>query len=232
MPAPRSSSSPRRAGKPTKPATPTRRARSQIAVLVLSSLVVCSLLVTALVAVTASGLFGGGGNASPTIAPDYQDPNLGVIGQQQTAVAKSPNDVEAVLLLANLLANSGKLQEAIPYYQKAIDLKPDDAAARLDFARALSDSDLNADAELQFKKVIAIDPRNQDAHYYLAELYSRWQPARKAEAIVEYRAALEIDPTTLVGQQARDALAAMGVATPAASPQATPGIQATPKGKQ
>lgn len=226
MPAPRSSTSTR---KPAKPRVQSRRARSQIVFIIFSSLVVCSLMVTALVAVTASGLFGSGGNASPTIAPNYQDPNQGVIGQQETVVAKNPGDAESMLLLANMLANSGRLSEAIPYYQKAIDRKPDDASARLDFARALSDSDLNGDAELQFKKAIAIDPRNQDAHYYLAELYSRWQPVRKSEAIAEYQNAFEIDPTTLIGQKSRDALAAMGVATPTASPQATPGGQATPQ---
>ena len=222
---------PTTARKAAKATAQSRRARSQIVFILLSSLVVCSLLVTALVAVTASGLFGLGGSASPTLAPNYQDPNQGVIGQQQTAVAKNPNDVESVLLLANMLSNSGQLQAAIPYYQKAIDLKPDDASARLDFARALSDGALNGDAELQFKKAIALDPRNQDAHYYLAELYSRWQPPRKSEAIVEYQKAYEIDPTTLIGQQARDALAALGVATPAASPQASPGVQATPEEK-
>lgn len=229
MPAPRPPTSTRKA---SRQLAQSRRERSQIAFILLSSLVVCSLLVTALVAVTATGLFGLGGSASPTIAPNYQDPNLGVIGQQQTAVARNPNDVESVLLLANMLSNSGKLQAAIPYYQKAIDLKPDDAAARLDFARALSDGDLNGDAELQFKKVIALDPDNQDAHYYLAELYSRWQPPRTSEAIAEYQRAFEIDPTTLIGQQSRNALAALGVATPAASPAATPGGQATPEVKQ
>lgn len=226
MPAPRPS---RPARKGAKPRLQSRRARSQIVVLILSSLVICSLLVTALVAVSATGLFGSKSGNTPTDVPNYQDPNAGVIGQQETIVAKNPNDVESILLLANMLANSSRLSEAIPYYQKVLNLKPNDAAARLDFARALSDSDLNGDAELQFKKVIAIEPRNQDAHYYLAELYSRWQPARTAEAIVEYQKAFEIDPTTLVGQKSRAALAALGVATPTASPQATPAGPTIPK---
>lgn len=228
MPAPQPSNARRQA---PKPRPPSRRARSQIIFLVLSSLVICSLLITALVTISVTGFFGSKGDAQPTDVSNYQDPNAGVLGQQQTAVAKNPNDVESILLLANLLSNSGKLQEAIPYYQKALDLQPNDASARLDFARALSDSDLNGDAELQFKKVIAIDPKNQDAHYYLAELYSRWQPTRTSEAIVEYRTAFEIDPTTLIGQRSRDALAALGVATPTASPQATPAGQATPEEK-
>ncbi len=229
MPRSRPSSSARKAAK-TPP--PSRRARSQILILVLSSLVICSLLITAVVTISLGNFFGSASDSSPTDIANYQDPNQDVLSQQETAVAKNPKDVESILLLANMLSNSGKLQEAIPYYQKALDQNPNDASARLDFARALSDSDLNGDAELQFKKVIALDPKNQDAHYYLAELYSRWQPPRKPEAIVEYQTAFEIDPTTLVGQKSRDALVALGVATPTASPGATPAGQATPQEKQ
>lgn len=229
MPRSRPSSAARKAAKAQPP---SRAARSQILFLVLSSLVICSLLVTAVVTISLGNFFGSSSDSSPTDVANYQDPNQDVLSQQETVVAKSPNDIESILLLANMLSNSGKLQEAVPYYQKALDLNPNDASARLDFARALSDSDLNGDAELQFKKVIALDPKNQDAHYYLAELYSRWQPARTSEAIAEYQQAFEIDPTTLIGQKSRDALVALGVATPSASPGASPASKATPQEKQ
>jgi tetratricopeptide (TPR) repeat protein len=126
-----------------------------------------------------------------------------------------------LLLLANLLGNSNRLDEAIPLYEKATQMRPQDASVRLDFARALADGGKTADAEVQFLKALALEPENQAANYYLAELYRSWTPSRATEAIPLYQRAVQIDGGTFIAQQAMNQLTALGVASPPASPAAS-----------
>ncbi|MGB3307380.1 MAG: tetratricopeptide repeat protein [Thermomicrobiales bacterium] len=195
--------------------------------ILLSSLVVCSIVIAGIATISFDGLFGddNGDNAQ-----NYQDPNKDVISEQQTIVAQNPDDVQSVALLANLLGNTGRLKEAIPLYERALNMRPDDIGIRLDFARALADGNLRADAEKQFQEILSRDPDNQQARYYLAELYRAWVPARTDEAIAQYQRAVEIDPSTYIAQQSQHQLEALGAATPVASPNAngTPILEGTP----
>jgi tetratricopeptide (TPR) repeat protein len=88
----------------------------------------------------------------------------------------------------------------------------------LDFARSLASGQLNGDAELQFQKAIELDPDNAQAHFYLAELYYTMSPQRTVDAIEAYERTIEIDASSFVAEQAQERLAALGVATPFASP--------------
>jgi cytochrome c-type biogenesis protein CcmH/NrfG len=206
---------------------PERNSRLSIAFVVVSSLVICSLLAAGLVTAASLDLFGLGDD-DPDMAENIDDPNNDVIAAQQTAVAENPDDYEALLLLANLLGNSNRLDEAIPVYENALQMRPDDAATRLDFARALADGDKRADAEIQFRKVIELDPNNQAAHYYLAELYRTSTPSRSDEAIPLYIRVVEIDSAAYLAEQAGNQLYSLGVANPLASPSASPQAEATP----
>lgn len=208
----------------------SRTNRMQVVFAIVSSLVICGLIGAALLTVSPEGLFDGFGSNGEGDLENFQDPNEDVIAQQQTAVAGSPDDLEALLLLANLLGNSGRLAEAIQHYERALQIAPEDADARLSFARALSDGGMSADAELQFKKVLELEPDNQQAHYYLAELYRLSVPPRTNEAIIHYQRAAEIDNTTLISERSREQLATLGVASPTGSPadQLPPVEEATP----
>jgi tetratricopeptide (TPR) repeat protein len=199
---------------------PSKGSRLSVAFIVISSLVICSMLVAGLVTAASLDLFGNGSNDDDAV--NYEDPNNDVIAAQQTAVASNPDDLDALLLLANLLGNSNRLDEAIPLYEKATQMRPDDASVRLDFARALADCGKSADAEVQYLKALAQEPNNQAANYYLAELYRSWTPSRAAEAIPLYQRAVQVDDETFIAQQAMNQLTALGVASPAASPSASP----------
>ncbi|MDQ3655095.1 MAG: hypothetical protein M3457_08460, partial [Chloroflexota bacterium] len=88
----------------------------------------------------------------------------------------------------------------------------------------------HADAELQFQRALELDAASQPAHYYLAELYMAWSPARIGDALVHYGRAAEIDPGTLIGERSQTQLDTMGIGTPAATPasaSSTP-VEATP----
>ncbi len=168
--------------------------------------------------------------ASDSDRENVVDPNSDIIAAQATIVSQNPDDLEDILLLANLLGNSNRLGEAIPLYEQALDMSPEDISARVSFARALADGQLVADAELQFEIAVEVDPENQQAHYYLAELYMNWTPVRQGEAVVHYRRAAEIDSTTLIGERSRTQLQTLGADVPPPSPevQSTP-VEATPR---
>jgi tetratricopeptide (TPR) repeat protein len=198
-----------------------------VLLVITSMLVVCSLVGGVFVGLGATDVFGDLFNGSDADEENYIDPNSDLISAQETVVANSPDDVENVLLLASLLANSGRLADSIPHFEHVLDLAPDDVAARISFARALADGGMLADAELQFERVLELDPNSQQGHYYLAQLYMASSPQRIDEAIVHYQAAAEIDSTTLIGERAHTQLAALGAgsrpeASPVASPVATP----------
>lgn len=198
----------------------SRLGRTQLAFVIVSSLVICGMLGAAVVTISPGDFFGGTGATDDEDSENFEDPNRDVINEQMTVVAANPDDLEGTLLLANLLGNTGRLGEAIPLYERAIQLAPDDAEARLAFARALADGGLSADAELQFAKALELDSANQEAHYYLAELYRAWTPPRVQEAIVHYQFAADLDPATLISERANTQLATLGVATPTGSPAA------------
>ena len=201
----------------------------RIGVIAFAMLLTCSLLAGTLVLIPFDELFGLNDAEN---AENIPNPNEDVIEDQMAVVEENPDDIDAVLLLANILGNSGRLDEAIPYYEQAIDLAPEDASIRLDFARSLADGDLKQDAELQFQRVLEMNPDSQEALYYLAELYMSWEPPRTEDARSLYEQSIGIDPDSFIAQQAQDRLSSIG-ATPSAgaSPQATPAAEdGTPTG--
>ncbi len=192
--------------------TPKPNKRYQLIFLLMAGLMVVSLGVGVLGPVILDAFSGddGGGNRAEIDTSVEQ-------AFRTTAVA-DPNDPAAAAALANYLANTGKLTEAIPWYEKAIGLAPDDAIIRLDFAQSLAAGDMNSDAELQFQKAIELAPADPQAHFYLGELYYRMTPQRTVDAIDQYQQTIELGPQTFMAQRAQERLVTLGVATPVASP--------------
>lgn len=216
QPARQSSRKPReRATSQTVRPVPARTNRTHLAFAILSSLVICGLIGAAVATVSPVGLFDDPGADDASDAENFQDPNQDVIAEQQTVVAARPDDIEELLLLANLFGNSSRVGDAIPIYERVLSMVPEDASARLSFARVLADGGMTADAEWQFMKVLELEPNSQPAHYYLAELLRLSSPPRTGEAIDHYRRASEIDGTTLISERSREQLASLGVASPA-----------------
>lgn len=150
-----------------------------------------------------------------------------ILPQLQENADSNPNDAESQAALANYLANTGQFDQAVPYYEKALRLTPDDWALRLDFAQALMDNGKLADSELQFDTILDSQPQNAQAWYYLAELYQKFTPPRADEAIYAYQQVIRFDPGSFIATQSVDRLSALGVvaspvASPAASPEAKP----------
>jgi cytochrome c-type biogenesis protein CcmH/NrfG len=184
----------------------------RVAYIVISGLVICSMLGVVLATVDFSGFW----DDETEVA--HGDPNEDLVAEQQTVVAENPEDLDQVVLLANLLANTGHMQDAMEWYERALELDPANNGVRLDFARSLQENDLNADAEAQFLQVLDSDPNSLPGHYYLAKLYMDWQPRRKEEARAHYERVVEINPDSFLAEQAQVELDSMDQTTPIASP--------------
>ncbi len=90
------------------------------------------------------------------------------------------------------LVRMGKPEQAIPYYERALELSPDYARARYNLGRLLFTKHLYGEAAECFRKVIDREPDNADAHYYLA--FSLAEMRQVDEAITAYRQTVQVDP--------------------------------------
>ncbi|HET7056645.1 MAG TPA: tetratricopeptide repeat protein [Thermomicrobiales bacterium] len=185
----------------------------------LAIVVVLAMVVGAVGVAVFDGLLSGGSNDKPlTVDPAESDP---VEQQYRDKIAKDPNDVAAMSALANYLGNTGKIEEAITWYEKALTITPDDMDLRLDFASALASGGKMRDSELQYKKVVAAQPQNAFAMLGLARLYRSWSPPRLTEAVTFYQQAIDAAGDSVVRDVAREELSAI-TGTPVASPGASP----------
>lgn len=135
--------------------------------------------------------------------------------------AARPDDPETIARLANHLSLTGKGDEAIELFERALEIAPDNSSIRLNFAQVLADDGSSRDAELQFNRVIGAEPENGLALLDLARLYRDWVPPRTDEAIATYQRVVAVGGDSITVQIAVEELAELGiVATPAASPSA------------
>lgn len=104
--------------------------------------------------------------------------------------------------IGQLEAQSGRFDEAIAAYRRALEIDPDLIAGRLELAGRYLDGDLLEEARAEYARVIALRPDSADAHYGLAE--SDLRSGRFQEAAEHARRAARIDPEH---QRARYALA-------------------------
>lgn len=214
-----------RYAKPSKPQKRSQRklSRLQLIALIFTGLVVCSMIggVTASVVLDSWKSNGDGGDQT-ALTPDTNDD---VLHELETAAAENPQDAEAQAALGNYYANTGDFDQAVTYYERAVQLSPEDWTIRLTFAQALMTNRKLADAELQFDKILEAEPQNATAWYYLGQLYQLFDPPRDDEAIYAYQQTIRFGPDTYVATQAADKLSALGatpVASPVSSPEATP----------
>jgi cytochrome c-type biogenesis protein CcmH/NrfG len=141
------------------------------------------------------------------------------VSRLETVIAQNPDDIDSMVVLAEVLANSGRINESIPWFEQAIEARPEDPTLRIAFGRALQRANSDFDAELQLKRAVEIDPASSEAAFYLALFYESREPPRTDEARNWYQRAIDAAPDSVIAGQAQERLAALD---PTASPVATP----------
>jgi tetratricopeptide (TPR) repeat protein len=190
--------------------------RAQAIFAVVTLLVVCAVVGGSVGTVVVDALNSDGGDVDPeefnaSTRDDF-------IEEIRATVEANPNDAAAMSLLANVLAQDDRIDEAIDWYEKSLAVDPNNAQVRLSFALSLAEAGKRADAEVQYRRILDNDPNQAEAWYYLGELYRGWNPPRTDDAVAAFRQVLAVAPGAVIAERATESLAALGVATPAATP--------------
>ena len=108
------------------------------------------------------------------------------------AVDMDPEHPDAHRILANLLAASGELREAVRHYGEAVRLHPTHPTARIGYAGALARTGRLNDAREQLER--ALESRPGEGHALEMLGVVQLELGAPAEAASAFRLALEVDP--------------------------------------
>ena len=162
------------------------------------------------------------------LKPNYTDPhlNLGAAYEEmgrraeaelqlRAAVALAPLNVDARNRLGKLYFETGRLTEAEEQFHKSVESEPNATGFS-----ALGDIYLargeRARAEQAFREAVAVERFDSHAHFSLGELHAA--DGRTAEAIREYQAGLETDPTNAQARAAWQKLRSEGAGAKSSKP--------------
>ncbi len=125
---------------------------------------------------------------------DYFKSGKFEIAKKETAllIKKFPNNYFLYNLFGAILAGQKKLDEAVIYFEKSIQIFPDYANAYNNLAGVLTDQKKYNKAIEYFQKAIQINPKLSEAHHNLGRALSEVE--RYDEAINNYNQAIKIKP--------------------------------------
>ena len=110
-----------------------------------------------------------------------------------TAAISLRDNAPCRLLLGNSLASTGRKNEALYNFQRAIELQPDFAGAYVSQASELEHLGRIDEAEASFRKAISLQPDHLEARFNLSVFLAK--QSRTSDAIATVRALLAISPT-------------------------------------
>jgi len=208
-------------GRPGRQSSSGRRRRRGIALPLITAIGIGTLILGLLFAVLPTGGSGddstqsSGANTAVQVTPGAEEAEI------RARLDKNPNDVDAMVILADLLANSGRGTESIQWYDKAVQARPDDLSLRVAFGTVLMQYAYNLDAKIQFQKAHELNPKDPQPLYMLGQLFEHQDQPDLAQAREMYKQAEAADPGSVYAGLAKNRLNELD-ATPAASPDATP----------
>jgi tetratricopeptide (TPR) repeat protein len=127
----------------------------------------------------------------------------------RAALEADPKSARGFNDLGLLLVQTGRVEEAVAQFEKAVELRPDFAAARANLGGALAKMGRLDEALVQLRNVLESDAGYAPAHYNLGLVLSRRGDV--PGAMREWRRALELDPKYADAHESLgDALSAQG----------------------
>jgi protein O-GlcNAc transferase len=107
-------------------------------------------------------------------------------------IVAMPDSAEAYFTLATVVRAMGRLELAIHYLTKALELRPNFMAAAVSLANVLRSTGRPDDAEIWYRRAAQASPHSAEALYNLANLLH--SGGKIDEAIATYRRAIDIRP--------------------------------------
>jgi predicted Zn-dependent protease len=105
----------------------------------------------------------------------------GAIDLSGRAIALAPTNPDVLLLAANLVRDRFGLTAALPWYDRVLQIKPDDIPALIDKAATLGDAGQSIACLAVTRQILALDPGQPMALYLQSVLAARagkWEVAR------------------------------------------------------
>jgi arylsulfatase A-like enzyme/Tfp pilus assembly protein PilF len=137
------------------------------------------------------------------------EPGPGAFARQveilRSVLAEDPNVLAAWFSLGNVHFREGKFREAITYFKRVLDIKPDYDLAVINMASAYRRLDDDEAALAGFEHYLTLDPRNAYVRYQIGEIHLDRGDAVRAED--SFRAALAIDDKVAPAKNALGTLA-------------------------
>ena len=117
----------------------------------------------------------------------------------QKALAAGFDDVEVVNKVADFYVATKQIKEAIPLYQRVIDLDPTQNAARENLARCYRETGDNAKAAEALEALIKLNPVQPHAYEVLAKIYE--DAGQFDKALADYEQSLLVSPSNINGYE-------------------------------
>ena len=151
---------------------------------------------------------GGGPAAAPAGGGGPPAPVMRMLTELRGRVARNPNDLSALVSLAQLYFDAGKFQQALPYYRRALALDPANPDTRTDYATVLHATGEDLSALDQLNQVLKERPD------FPAALFNRGVVdaaiGRRTDAVDSFERFLKVSPHDSKAGEARTALKNLG----------------------
>ena len=152
----------------------------------------------------------GGGTPLPAQAAGPPAPIARLLTDLRDRLQRNPNDLGALVNLADLYFDAGKFAQALPYYKRAIALDPDNPDTRTDYATALHGAGQDLASIHELESVLARHPGFPEALFNEGIVASAI--GRRSEAIGAFTKFLAVAPKDRRAADARTALHNLGAA--------------------
>lgn len=126
------------------------------------------------------------------------------VKEADAAIALAANDVETYLVRAQAAMAMDKPEQAKPFFDKVVQLRPNRASELYTEANTALSTSSYMVANLQFQTVLWMDPNQYPAHFGRGAALAGL--GRTKQAIAAYERYLKSDGTSAYAQQARDAI--------------------------
>jgi tetratricopeptide (TPR) repeat protein len=121
---------------------------------------------------------------------ESHDPEALALAQKEfeSELALNAGDAAAEFQIGQILNTQSKAEQALPHFQKALDLSPDFAEAALAVGRIRVQAKQYAEAIPLLEHVVALEPRNEPGHYTLMLAYrnsGQMDKARREQDVLQ-----------------------------------------------